>query len=104
MRAHKRHILPRLIKAALRSTCRYRVAAVAFDHKDRIIGITVNTPRLSSRGWHAEELTIFSMPRSLRRIEIVRVGVRGDLLAIDPCAHCQKIASRRGIEIVRFQQ
>lgn len=104
MRAHKRHILPRLIKAALRSTCRYRVAAAAFDHKDRIIGITVNTPRLSSRGYHAEELAIFSLPKSLRRIEIIRVGVKGDLLDIDPCRHCAKIAGRRGIEIVRFQQ
>lgn len=104
MKSHSSHLTPRLIRAALRVTlCRYRVAAVGFDNRNRIIGIRTNSPRLSTRGWHAEEALIFTSPRSLRRIEIIRVGARGELLPIDPCPHCLKIAQERGVQIVRHQ-
>lgn len=102
MRTHSSSLTLRLIRAALRvSSCRYRVAAAGFNSRNQIIGIATNAPRLSTRGWHAEERLIYRSPRSLARIEIVRVGAEGQLLPIDPCEHCLKIARNRGIEIRR---
>jgi hypothetical protein len=80
----------------------YRVAAVGFDYRGRIIGIATNAPRLALRGLHAEEALIHRMPRSLKRIEIVRVGADGQWLPIDPCVHCSKLARNRGITIKRY--
>lgn len=93
----------RVIKAGLRSVCRYRVIAIGYDYRGRIIGITTNTHRLKSRSTHAEERLIHRSPQSLKWIEIARVGARGDFLPIDPCRHCSKIAERRGIRIRRFK-
>lgn len=100
MRAHISNLLPRMIRAALKvSSCSYRVVAVGFDRRLRIINIATNLPRLATRGWHAEERIIFSSPRSLSLIQIARVGSYGQLLPIDPCPHCAKLASRRGVRI-----
>lgn len=102
MKAHRNHIIDRLILAAMRSPCRYRIAAVGYDCRHRIIGIAVNTPRLATRGWHAEETLLHKSPRSLVRIEIIRVGATGLLLPIDACRHCRKLAEKKGVEIVRY--
>lgn len=82
--------------------CRFRVIAAGIDYKDRIISLKTNTPRLPNRGMHAEERVIFSSPRSLERIVIARIGARGDILPIDPCARCNKLAAKRGITIERI--
>ena len=87
----------------MRSQCRYRVVAVGIDSKNRIIGLTTNSPRLQSRGWHAEERLIHRSPRSLAKIIIARVGATGLFLPIDPCKHCAKIANKRGISIERME-
>lgn len=56
MKAHRSHLLNRILNAAMRVTnCRYRVVAVGLDHRHRVISIATNTPRLHSRGYHAEE-------------------------------------------------
>lgn len=103
MKSHPSTIADRMIRAALRvRECRYRICAVGLDHRGRIINISTNSPRLSNRGWHAEELVIHRTPRSLSRILIARVGARGDLLAIDPCAHCQRLANKYGVIIERL--
>lgn len=85
MKAHISTLLPRVIRAGMRvHACRYRVVAVGIDYKDRIISLATNTPRLQNRGSHAEERVIFSSPKSLDRIIIVRIGARGNILPIDP--------------------
>lgn len=80
---------------------RYKIVAVGLDSRSRPIAIRTNLPRLPLRGLHAEERVIYSCPRYLlSRILIVRVNARGDLLPIDACSHCAKLARRRGVEIV----
>lgn len=99
MRSHPSIIADRMIRAALRSVCVYKISAVGIDRKGRIIGIAVNQPRLPSRGLHAEELLIRRSPRSLAKIIIARVGATGILRPIDPCEKCQKLANKYGIMI-----
>lgn len=100
MKSHLSTIVPRLIRTALKvHLCRYRIAAAGIDYRGRLISISTNAPRLTSRGWHAEERLIHTSPKSLARIILVRVNRLGELLPIDPCAHCAKLARRRGITI-----
>jgi hypothetical protein len=102
MRSHLSTLIPRMIRAGLRvHSCRYRVVAAGIDSNGQIISIRTNTPHLPNRGRHAEERVIFSSPKSLERILILRVNVRGELLPIDPCLICQKLAENRGIQIER---
>lgn len=103
LKSHLSTLVPRMVRAALRSHCIYKVVAVGIDSRGRIISLATNTPRLSSRGFHAEERVIFTSPKSLKKIFILRVGARGELLNIDPCAMCQKLARKRGITIRRIQ-
>lgn len=104
LRSHPSLLPDRLRRAGLRvTTTRYRVVAAGLDHRNRLIGIATNTPRLTLRGYHAEERLIHRCPRSLRKIVIVRVGADGGFLPIDPCRHCEKIASERGIRIERLE-
>jgi len=102
MRSHLSILIPRMIRAALKSPCRFRVVAVGLDHRNRLIDICTNTPRLPSRGFHAEERLIHRNPRSLVSILILRVGVAGDLLPIDPCEKCSRMAGKRGIKIQKI--
>lgn len=103
MRSHLSTLTPRLLRAGLRvSLCRYRVVAVGLDNRNRFIGLATNTPRLSTRGYHAEERLLHRSPRSLHRIYIVRVGANGRFLPIDPCPHCQKLARTRQVVIERY--
>ena len=100
MRSHSSILISRMIRAGLRvEHCRYRVVAAGIDNRDRIISIATNTPRLRSRGYHAEERIIYSSPRSLRCIVILRVNRKGELMPIDPCQNCYRIAASRGIKI-----
>lgn len=106
MKIYTRDIQLILVRKAKRSPCNYRVVALGIDSKGRHIGIKTNTPRFGMKdrtkyrnGYHAEERLIHSMPRSLFRIIIARVGKDGRFLPIDPCKHCLKLANSRGITI-----
>lgn len=104
MRSHLSTLVPRMIRAAMRvDSCRFRVCAVGIDKKKRIIAIATNTPRLPTRGLHAEERVMHRAPSGLLdRILLLRVGAKGGLLHIHPCSHCQKLADKRGIKIERI--
>lgn len=102
MRAHSSTLLSRIVVAGLRAThTRYRVIAVGLDYRARIISIRTNTPRLATRGYHAEERVLHSTPRSLTRILLARVGADGRFLPIHPCANCSRLAEKRGVRIQR---
>lgn len=89
-------------------TCRFRVIAIAIDSTGNIIDIVSNVHRTEtgckkgfagSRNWHAEERIIFRNPRSIRKIVIARFNKSGNILKIEPCEHCKKLADERGIKI-----
>jgi deoxycytidylate deaminase len=90
-----------MIKMGIKLTiCRHRVVACGLDNNNNIISLATNTPRLQSRGYHAEERVIFSSPKSLRKILIIRVNKKGDLLPIHPCNNCFELAVKRNIDII----
>jgi len=102
MRVHITNLLPRLIRKAAQSPCRHKVVAVGFNSHGTVIAMRTNKFRFLhvGGGWHAEELLIYSTPKSLVRILIARV--RGNrLLPIDACGRCSRLAARRGVIIER---
>jgi hypothetical protein len=105
MKTHITLLSRRMLRAGLRNhTTRYRVVAAGLDYRNRIISISTNSPRLESRGWHAEERLLHSSPRSLVRIIIARYNRKGDMLPIDPCDKCKRLASKYGVQIDRLER
>lgn len=89
-----------MIKAGIKlSHTRYRVIAAGLDNNGNIISIATNKPRLQSRSYHAEERIIFNSPKSLRKILIIRVNRKGELLPIDPCHKCSRLSEKYNIKI-----
>lgn len=101
MKLNPAHITPRLVRKALTSICRHKVAAAGVDNRGRVIAMSTNRPRYSTPqgGWHAEELLLYRTPLSLARIVIVRVNRSGKQLAISPCRKCARLAAKRGVTI-----
>ena len=101
MKCNKSEAIERVIKKAAQSSCRYRIAAIGFDYRGRVIGVKYNSPRYPHRGGglHAEQALMQSSPKSLRTILIVRIGNGGALRPIHACKACQKKASSLGIAI-----
>jgi hypothetical protein len=104
MNAHWHTIADRLIRKALRSHCRYLIAAVGIDHRGRFIGIAHNAQRHETgmkrgSGWHAEERLMHESGRGLVRVLVVRVNRQGKVLPIDPCEKCRRMAEKRGVKI-----
>lgn len=90
-----------LIKKARKSICRFKVSAVAFDKKGRMLGISYNNPRIlaKGRGDHAEMKLMARYGDLIHSIVIMRVGKNGALLPIRPCCNCSKRAESLGIKI-----
>lgn len=110
MKTHPHYLPIRMLKAGMRvhlSTYSHKpsfaVVAVGVDYRNRIISLATNTPRFHNRGRHAEERVIHNSPRSLVRILIARYGRRGDLLPIDPCEKCVRLADKFGVKIERIE-
>ena len=87
---------------ALKSVCRFKIAAIGEDDNGTVIDITVNAPRFlkKSGGLHAEMLLMHRNPKSLAKIYILRINNSGKLLPISPCESCQKKADKLGIKII----
>jgi tRNA(Arg) A34 adenosine deaminase TadA len=96
-----REILNRLIKKAQQSDCRYKVSAIGLTNKGDVIGWASNKHKENKPGCslHAEVVLIRKYGRKIRTILICRTNNTGDLLPIDPCNTCSKIATSYGIEI-----
>jgi cytidine deaminase len=91
----------RMIKKAKQSICRYKIAAIGFNKKGDLIGYAVNKPRFPKPhgGIHAEMALMAHYSINLSTIIIIRTNKKGKLLAIHPCAKCQKVADNLGIKI-----
>ncbi len=50
-------------------------------------------------GWHAEELVLYSSPKSLHTILLARVNNKGLLLPINPCKKCLRLANKKQVKI-----
>ena len=101
-----------LREKAERSPCTYRVSAIAFDRKGDVVGHAANshspnwnvvektTKGRPGTGLHAERRLMSRYGRTISTIAICRIGRGGDLLPIEPCAICEKVARKLGIKIV----
>ena len=96
----------RMKKKAALSPSQYRVSCVALDSSGDILGFTTNKFRKDNvepfygSGLHAEALACAKFgPMDLKTLIIMRVGNAGDLLPIDPCPQCQKMAAKMGVKI-----
>ena len=101
MKCNKAEAIARVVKKAGQSSCRFRVGAIGFDHRGKVIGVKYNSPRFHKRGGgqHAEQALMASSPKSLRTILIVRIGNGGALRPIHACNACQSKADELGITI-----
>lgn len=86
---------------ALQSACTYKISAIGFNHKGDMIGSAMNKRHvcLPKMGRHAEEELIKRYGRNLKTIVICRVNNQGELLPIDPCSKCSKMANKLNIRI-----
>ena len=92
----------RAISKALQSSCRFKISAIGLNRKGDIIDYSCNHVRYQKDkgGLHAEQLLIRRNGRKLKTIIICRVNNSGDILPIEPCEKCKKIAKRYDIKIV----
>jgi len=91
-----------LVKKANQSLCTFRVSAIAFNKKGEAIGTSYCKFRMAGKGKgiHAEESLIKRYSSNIKTIFICRIGRSGDILPIDPCPKCQKLAEKYGIKII----
>jgi tRNA(Arg) A34 adenosine deaminase TadA len=96
-------ILERALKKAAQSRCRYKVAAIGFNRKGEVVGITYNQPRFKNSGGsvHAEINLLRRFGPYLKQVMVVRVGQSGLLRPIDPCPNCRD--ALKGIKIVKAE-
>lgn len=99
-------IIERLRKKCFQSPSQYRIACVALNKKGEVLGYTTNKFRkdhikpLIGSGLHAEAYSMARYyPFGLKTLVIMRIGLSGNILPIDPCEDCQKMAKKLGVTI-----
>jgi len=100
-------IRTRLYKTALRSPCRYRIAAIALDERGNAIATATNVPRYPKHGGgiHAEMRALAKCKgRKVSEIWIIRIGNAGDERPIRACKRCEAVAAKHGIRIRSFRE
>ena len=98
------NIKSRLLKKALQSHERHKVAAIGLSNKGTPIASAFNRSRFIHKGGgiHAEMAIMLMAPKCLKTIIIARVNKRGEFLPIDPCKACASKAKKLGIKITSF--
>ena len=98
--------LNRAIRKAQKTTCRHKIAAIAYDRKGRVLGISKNSGRFTRKGggFHAEMVIMRKWGRKIKKIIIIRVNVTGSLLPIHPCDVCASKAKDLGIKIYNLNE
>lgn len=105
-------LIPRIKRHLLghnRGSIKYNIAAFAFTKKGNLLDIRYNNFRnyMSHRkgaGIHAELDLIQKHGNMIDTIYIIRVGMGGDILPIQPCNICSKIAEKMNIKIIPLQE
>ena len=95
----------RMIRKALKSACRFKIAAMGVNHRGEVVGVTFNSPRFCRYGGgnHAEIMLMKRYGRHLETIYICRVSRTGKLLPIVACGNCKKKAEELGIKIISIE-
>lgn len=94
-----KELIRRAMNKAEKSPIKYRVAAIGFNKKGEVLGMSHNTKGIHlERQFHAEERLMSRYP-DLTKIVIIRIGLSGELRPIDPCDVCAKMAKKRGVKI-----
>lgn len=108
-------LLALMKEKASSSSCTYKVCAFAFDRKGDLLGHAVNrhsrwdvlqsTNQIGRPGtaMHAEHRLMARYQGHVATILLCRVGHSGDLLPIDPCPKCKKVAEKLGVKIVSIK-
>lgn len=100
-------LLRRLKRKACKSVSKYKISAVAIDHKGDILGISSNSYSvfgidLSNKymGQHAERVLMERYKSNIKTILLIRFGKSGIPRPIGPCKECQERADELGIKII----
>jgi cytidine deaminase len=98
---------PQLIKKmkskARQSISKFKISAFGLNSKGEVVIKTTNSPRLNKYGGgcHAEaKIFKVATEKNIKTIIICRIGLKNNLLPIDPCASCKKTADKLGIKII----
>lgn len=92
------------------SPCTYRISGIAFSKKGNILGYCTNSHSKwqvldkspigrAGTAEHCEKRLIEKYGRRIHTIVICRVGRSGNILPIDPCKSCSKLAAKYDITI-----
>lgn len=94
-------IFDHIVRKARQSSCRYKVAAIAFDRNGDIIGVVSNSPRFNRMGGsdHAEMKLINRYGKNIKTIVVARLLKSGHITRMDPCKTCAKHAKKLNIII-----
>jgi len=109
-RNHLNSIYERIQSKSLDSRAHYKITAVAFSRKGDVIGFASNNirsdfpPKRRGAGRHAEMQLIRKYGRRVAYIVIARFGQSGEMLPIDPCPNCSKVAEQLGIRILKLKE
>lgn len=99
-----------LTKKAKRSPCTYKISGIAYSKKGNVLGTATNSHSkwdvmshlpLGRAGTaeHCERVLMKKFKNQIRTIVLCRVGRSGNVLPIDPCPVCAKLAKKYGITI-----
>lgn len=96
----------RMKKKAAASPSQYRISCVALNSSGDVLGFTTNKFRKDNiepfygSGLHAEQYCLARYGSlDVKTLIIMRIGNAGDILPIDPCPQCQKMAAKMGVKI-----
>ena len=99
-----------LISKAEQSHSCYRLSGVAISNKGEILGFARNgfrrdnIPSGKYSGKHVEQALIERYGTNIKTIIIMRIGNSGDILPINPCPKCAKLAKKYGITITSIRK
>lgn len=94
-----------LSKKAEQSPSTYRISGVALTKRGNVLGWASNGYRREYiepgrySGEHCEMRLIKRYGSKIKTIIIMRIGSGGNILPIDPCEKCSKVAEKMGIKI-----
>jgi len=94
-----------LVREALKSPCRYRVAAIGLNRRGVVVCQAHNMPRMNypGGGLHAE-INLLRKNCNISSILLARVSKTGLLCPIEPCKACSKLLHKLGINVYKLQQ